>query len=138
MKPKKIWANLGVSNIERTKVFYEKLGFQVNGTPTNELVSFFFSEEAFIIHFFQKEKLQDSMEGKLTDLTIGNEVMFSISAETKKEFDDWIVAINNANGTILFNSNIDEKPFYNTHGYYVCVFTDPDGHKFNILYNAAK
>jgi uncharacterized protein len=60
MKPRKIWANLGVENIERTQEFYLTLGFKQNGIPTKDLVSFLFGEEEFIIHFFEKEKLKSS------------------------------------------------------------------------------
>ena len=135
MKPKNIWANLGVENIKRTQEFYSSLGFQINGNPTEDLVSFLFGDNDFVIHFFEKEKLKSSIEGELPDLGQENEVMFSLSVETKNEFDNWINEIKQAGGTIVFDSNKDRKEFYDNNGFYVCVFTDPDGHKFNLLYN---
>ena len=135
MTPKKIWANLGVENIDRTQEFYQKLGFRLNGNPSKDIVSFLFGYEEFVIHFFEKEKLKKSFEGELSDLSQGNEIMFSMSAESKEEFDDWIIEIKQAGGTILFDSNKDRKPFYDENGFYVCVFADPDGHKFNLLYS---
>jgi len=138
MRPHKIWANLGVKNIERTKAFYLALGFRLNGKPTEDLVSFFFSNDDFIIHFFEKEKLISSLEGALTDGGQGNEVMFSLSAQSKKEFDQWIVEIKKAGGKIHFDSNTDRKKYYDDNGFYVCVFSDPDNHKFNLLFNANK
>jgi len=136
MKPHKIWANLGVENIERTQQFYTKLGFHLNGSSSNELVSFFFSNDNFIIHFFKKEKLETSLEGKMSDLNQGNEVMFSFSVESKQEFDLWIAEIKEAGGKIHFDSNGDRKKYYDHNGFWVCVFSDPDNHKFNLLYNA--
>ena len=135
MRPKKIWANLGVESIKRTQEFYLSLGFKLNGNPTEDLVSFLFGDDEFVIHFFEKDKLKTSLEGEISDLKQGNEVMFSLSTETKVEFDSWIDEIKNADGTILFDSNNDRKEFYDKNGFYVCVFTDPDGHKFNLLYN---
>lgn len=135
MKTKQIWANLGVENIQRTKSFYESLGFQLNGSPSEDLISFFFGQDNFVIHFFQKEKLESSLEGKTADLSKGNEVMFSMAAESKEEYNHWVAEINKADGEILFDSNKDRKAFYDDNGFYVCVFTDPDGHKFNLLYN---
>lgn len=42
MKPKMIWANLAVANLERTQKFYEAIGCTPNNPHTsNELVSFF-------------------------------------------------------------------------------------------------
>ena len=135
MKPKKIWANLGVENIIRTQEFYQSLGFKLNGNPTKELVSFLFSDDEFVIHFFEREKLKTSLEGELSDLSQGNEIMFTLSAGSKDEFDRWIEEIRSAGGTIVFDSNKDRKPFYDENGYNVCVFADPDGHKFNLFYN---
>ncbi|WP_143961276.1 VOC family protein [Litoribacter populi] len=136
MKPKQIWANLGVENIKRTQEFYLQLGFKLNGSPNGELVSFLFGDDAFVIHFFEKKKLESSLEGATSDLSQGNEVMFSLSATSKEEFDTWIGEIKEAGGKIYFDSNSDRKKYYDENGYYVCVFADPDGHKFNLLYNA--
>ena len=88
-----------------------------------------------VIHFFKKEKLKTSLEGELSDLNQGNEIMFSLSTESKDEFDSWIDEIRSAGGTILLNSNKDRKEFYDKNGFYVCVFAGPDGHKFNLLHN---
>lgn len=56
MKPKKIWANFGVENINRTEEFYLALGFKLNGRPTKDLVSFLFSDDEFVIHFLKRKK----------------------------------------------------------------------------------
>lgn len=96
MKPKSIWANLGVESIERTKDFYLSLGFKLNGNPTEDLVSFLFGDDDFVIHFFEQEKLKTSIKGKLSDLRKGNEVMFSLSVESKDVFDSWISEIKQA------------------------------------------
>lgn len=136
MKVNQIWANLGVENIERTKSFYKSLGFQLNGEPSEDLVSFFFGPEDFVIHFFKKEKLEASLEGSCTDLSSGNEVLFSLAVETKGEYDQFVTDIKNAGGRILFDSNKNKKELYDKNGFIVCVFLDLDGHKFNLLYTA--
>src|SRR5690606_3655328 len=90
MKTKMIWANFGVEDVERTRKFYQDLGFELNGQPNEELVSFLFSEKNFVIHFFKKEKLKESLEGELSDLSKGNEIMFSLPGETKTQYDNWV------------------------------------------------
>lgn len=135
MRPRNIWANLGVESIERTKDFYLSLGFKLNGNPAEDLVSFLFGDDNFVIHFFEQEKLKTSLEGELSDMRQGNEVMFSLSVESKDEFDKWVSEIEQAGGDILFDSNKNRKKFYDENGFFVCVFADPDGHKFNLLYN---
>lgn len=135
MNPKQIWANLGVENIKRTTKFYKSLGFKLNGSPSDDLISFFFGPDNFVIHFFKKEQLETSLESKTTDLNYGNEVMFSLAIESKTEYDHCVEKIKKAGGKIIFDSNFDRKEFYDKNGFFVCVFTDPDGHKFNLLYN---
>lgn len=138
MKPKKIWANLGVNDIRKTQEFYLKLGFRLNGDPTKELVSFLIGENDFIIHFFEKERLKSSLEGEMSDLKRGNEIMFSLSAESKAEVNEWIDEVKKAGGTIVFDPRKDKKKLYDENGFYVFVFSDPDGHKFNVLFNPKK
>lgn len=98
-------------------------------------MSFLFSDDEFVIHFFEKEKLKTSLEGEISDLSQGNEIIFTLSAESKDEFDKWVEEIKKAGGVIFFDSNKDRKEFYDENGYHVCVFADPDGHKFNLFYN---
>lgn len=122
-----IWANLGVKDVERTKAFYSQLGFEKNkGHENDQLTSFLFGENDFVIHFFQEESLKQGMKGELANLSLGNEIIFSISAETEAEVDEWAVKVKEAGGIVF-------SPPEAFQGMYGCAFTDPDGHKFNIL-----
>ena len=127
MKSKKIWANFGVSDLERTTEFYKQLGFKENGA-SDQLTSFFFGEENFIIHFFLKDALEPGMKGSLIDTKAGNEIIFTLSADTKEEVNNWEKEVRQAGGTIL------SMPEEFGEGYYGFVFADPDGHKFNVFY----
>jgi predicted lactoylglutathione lyase len=127
MKTKKIWANFGVENIERTTKFYKQLGFKQNGEPNQQLTSFLFSDENFVIHFFLKEMLEPAMKGQIIDTKAGNEIMFTISADTKEEVNSWEKEVQQAGGTIV------SKPEEFGEGYYGFAFADPDGHKFNVF-----
>lgn len=123
----KIWANLGVKNVEKSRAFYTKLGFEKNaGLESDELASFLFGEDNFVVHFFKEDSLKKGMKGELADLSKGNEVIFTISAETKEEVDDWAVKVKDAGGSVF-------SPPEGFQGMYGCAFADPDGHKFNIL-----
>jgi uncharacterized protein len=122
-----IWANLGVKDVERTKAFYTKLGFKKNsGHESDELTSFLFGDDGFVIHFFKEDSLKKGMKGDLADLSKGNEVIFSFSAETEAEVDEWAVKVKDAGGVIFSEPEAFQ-------GMYGCAFADPDGHKFNIL-----
>ena len=127
MNPKKIWANLAVSGLARTTKFYTKLGFKSNGA-NDDLTSFFVSEDDFIIHFFLKEKLKPAIKGEIIDSQKANEIIFTLSAESKEEVDNWAKEIKKAGGKIV------SEPEEFGKGYYGFVFADPDGHKFNVFY----
>ena len=128
MTPNMIWANVGVSDLARTTQFYTALGFKPNGKPNDQLTSFLFGETDFVIHFFLKDVLKDGIKGELADLQKGNEIVFTISAGSRDEVDNWAKAVEKANGQII------SRPEEFGEGYYGFVFADPDGHKFNVFY----
>ncbi|RVT76751.1 glyoxalase [Flavobacterium sufflavum] len=125
MKTNQIWGNLAVKDLERTTKFYTTLGFKPNGN-SEELSSFFFGDNNFVIHFFIKEQLEKFMPG-IADLSKGNEIIFSLSAKTKEEVDNWAAEVRKAGGTIFLEPTNYEQG-------YTFGFSDPDGHKFNVLY----
>ena len=127
MKPKRIWANFGVSDLERTTKFYTDLGFKSNGA-SKDLTSFFVSEDNFIIHFFLKEVLKTNTSLDLVDPAKENEIIFTLSAEIKEDVDKWAKEVEPAGGKLI------SKPEAFGEGYYGFVFADPDGHKFNVFY----
>jgi len=64
------------------------------------------------------------MKGELSDLSKGNEIIFSISAETEEDVNDGAVKVKDA---VVFGP---PKSFQGMYGY---AFADPDRHKLNIL-----
>jgi uncharacterized protein len=130
MKTTQIWANLASNDIERTTKFYTELGFKANdshGSQDQELTSFSFGENDFVVNFFLKDILQHNTQSTIADLKNGNEIIFSLSAESKEEVHEWVEIVKKAGGKITV------EPYEIGPGY-TFVFSDPDGHKFNILY----
>lgn len=129
MKTKKVWANLAVSDLEQTTKFYTEIGFKPNNShKSKELTSFSVGDTNFIMHFFIKETLTTAMHGKLADLKNGNEIIFTLSASSKDEVNQWEKEVKKAGGTAV------SRPEEFEEGYYGFVFADPDGHKFNVFY----
>lgn len=133
MKTKKVWANLSVEDVEKTHEFYKALGFRPNGEFPNkyELASFLVGEDDFVVHFFSKESFKPSLGGEIADLEQGNEVMFTLSADSREEVDEWAKAVKKAGGTLF------SKPQKIQENWYGCGFADPDGHKWNVFYNGS-
>jgi len=125
MKSKLIWANFSVKDAKRTDEFYRQLGFSPNGSLNDpKLASFFFGDNKFVIHFFEQGTGIDNYfpSGSKTD-----EIVFTLSAETEKEVQEFEAKVKKAGGDIFQKLRRDES------GYYGFAFADPDGHKFNVL-----
>ena len=128
METKMIWANLASANLERTRKFYNSLGFRSNdGMSNSELASFTFANNKFIINFFIPEKVNDDTNGFIGKWKDHSEVIFSLQADSRKEVDDWRGKVK------LAGAEIVSEPQDYLEGYTFC-FADPDGHKFNVLY----
>lgn len=68
------------------------------------------------------------MKGEMADLTLDNEIMFTLSAESRDEVNAWAEEVRQVDGIIF------SEPVEFWEGYYGFGFSDPDGHKWNVLY----
>jgi predicted lactoylglutathione lyase len=129
MNPKKIWANFATTDLDRTTKFYTALGFKPNNRhPSRELTSFFIGEDNFVMHFFLKDILKTNIEGEIVDSQEMNEIIFTVSAESKSQADAWAIEVEKAGGKLI------SQPEEFGKGYYGFIFADPDGHRFNVFY----
>ena len=80
------------------------------------------------MHFFVKETLRDFPGGDLTDPHQANEIIFTLSADSMAEVNQWAGEIEQAGGTLV------TRPSAFGDGYYGFIFADPDGHQFNVFY----
>jgi predicted lactoylglutathione lyase len=125
MKTKKFWANFSVKDVARTRQFYTQLGFAPNW-PNNDpgLASFLFGEAGFVVHFFEQGSKIDQY---LPPGSKSGEIIFTLSADTEAEVDEWAEKAKNAGGHIFRQVGRDEA------NYYGFAFADPDGHRFNVV-----
>ena len=127
MNPKRIWSNFAVNDLERTTKFYTELGFKSNGN-SKELTSFLVGENDFVMHFFLKDMLETNTKIQIANSQNSNEIIFTLSAESKDEVNNWAKEVERAGGKIV------SEPEEFGKGYYGFVFADPDGHKFNVFF----
>jgi predicted lactoylglutathione lyase len=125
MNAEKIWANFSVKDAKRTREFYTQLGFTPNN-PNNDpkLASFLFGDDDFVIHFFEQGSRIDEY---LPSGSETSEIIFTLSAETEAEVNEFADKVKEAGGKIFQKVRRDEN------NYYGFAFADPDGHKFNVL-----
>jgi predicted lactoylglutathione lyase len=122
----KIWANYSVKNAKLTDEFYTQLGFKSNmPNRDSKLASFLFGEHNFVIHFFEQGSKID--EFLAPGSKNNSEIIFTLSAETEQEVNEFAEKVKNAGGDIIKQVGRDDA------NYYGFTFADPDGHKFNVL-----
>ena len=99
MKAGKIWANVSVKIAKLTNEFYTQLGFKANKPNSDpKLASFIFGDKEFVIHFFEQNSQID--EYLKPDSKNGNEIIFTLSAETEQEVKDWENQVQAAGGRL--------------------------------------
>lgn len=127
-----MWANLPANDVARTREFYTALGFRVNGDggDRDELASFLVGEDDFVVHFFAEERFRASAQGTIADARQTDEVMFTLSADSREEVQEWADAAEAAGGTVFSEP---QTIFGDT--WYGCGFADPDGHKWNVFHD---
>ncbi len=124
---KEIWINLPVADLNRSKEFFTKIGINVSAS-SNEMIKMVIGDNKVIIMLFPERAFKKFTGNDLVDTQKNTEVLFSISAESKEEVNDFAKKVKLAGGTIF------GEPKENQGWMYGCGFTDLDGHRWNVLY----
>lgn len=129
---RQVWANLPVEDVDQTRQFYREIGFKINeGRNSEQLASFLVGDGDFVVHFFHRDMFEQASGGNAADLAMGNEIMFTIAANSREEVNEWAKMVEKAGGSLF------SKPAEIQNGWYGCGFADPDGHKWNVFYNGS-
>jgi len=126
---KDFWLNLPVKDITKSKAFFADLGFKFNPQYQSEnSASLLLGEKNIVVMLFEEPTFRGFTSNAIADTQQGTEVLLSFDAQSKEEVDEIIQKVLAAGGT----SN--HKPTEMTGWMYGCVFTDIDGHRWNILH----
>ena len=127
---KQFWISLPVKNIAKSKDFFSKLGFTFNTKQGNgpNSACLMLGEKNVVCMLFDEPTFKQCInhEADLSKNTA--EVLLSIDAQSKEEVDEMVEKAIAAGGT----SN--HKPSEMKGWMYGCVFSDLDGHRWNVLY----
>ena len=126
---KEFWLNLPVKNIAKSKAFFDALGFKFNGQyQSDNSASLLLGDKNIVVMLFEEPAFAGFTNNAIADTQQGTEVLLSFDAENKDEVDGIIEKVRIAGGT----SN--HKPTEMTGWMYGSVFTDLDGHRWNVLH----
>lgn len=125
-----LWLNLPVREPERAKEFYLQLGFRLNEQYFSQdgSCSFFVGDNQIVLMLFPEFTFYNFTENAIADSQVATEVLFSLGANSREEVDEIALKVEGIGGTVL------SKPEERDGWMYGCLFADPDGHRWNVLY----
>ena len=126
-KPRKIFVNLPVRDLERTKGFFAKLGFEFNRQFTDDKAAcMVVSDEAYVM-LLKEQFFRTFTPKELCDTSTHGEALLALSCESRAEVDEMVRTAVAAGGRHAMDP-VD-------HGFmYGWSFFDPDGHHWEVLW----
>jgi catechol 2,3-dioxygenase-like lactoylglutathione lyase family enzyme len=116
---------LGVADIERSRAFYESLGW----SPAREIEeTLFFQANGVVLVVWGREKLADDMGIEDADPGWGG-IALAHNVDSRDQVDAITEAARNAGAVIT------REPAETFYGGYAAGFRDPDGHVWEIAHN---
>lgn len=86
---KQFWINLPVEDTNKSKEFYDKLGFSTNKPLGNsDQVQLIIGDNNANVMLFPVSTFKKFTRHEMVDTKIATEVLFSIDAESKEEVDE--------------------------------------------------
>lgn len=127
---KELWINLPVKDINVSREFFTKLGFSDNPrfANNNDMASITIGTKNINVMLFKEASFSGFIKNKIADTSQVTEVLFSFDAESRNEVDEMAKKVADAGG-IVFSQPAESQGWM-----YGCAFTDPDGHRWNVLY----
>lgn len=125
---KSLWINLPVKDIERSKAFFSTLGFTFNSEYGNTPNSACLQIGNVIVMLFDEPMFKSFTNKEITDVSKSTEVLLSFDAESKNEVDEIAKKVIAAGGK---TSHVPSEMVGWMYGF---IFTDLDGHSWNVLY----
>ncbi|PSL43846.1 hypothetical protein CLV51_107157 [Chitinophaga niastensis] len=127
---KQFWINLPVKDVNKSKSFFTELGFKLNtnhGNTANS-ASLLLGDKDVVVMLFDEPTFKGFTNNDITSTQQSTEVLLSIDAASKEEVDEM------AKKAIAAGGASNHKPSAMQGWMYGCVFSDIDGHRWNVLY----
>ncbi len=126
-RSRKLFVNLSVKDLERSKAFFTKLGFTFNPQFTDEKAAcMVVSEEAFVM-LLTEPFFRGFTRREIADTSRQTEGLFALSCESRAEVNDLVrIAVENGGSHAMDAQD---------HGFmYGWSFYDPDGHHWEVMW----
>jgi uncharacterized protein len=123
----KIFVNLPIEDLPKTKDFFGKLGFKFNAQFTDDTgACMIVSEDAYVM-LLTHPKFKEFAPHAIADANQSTEVLVALSCESRAKVDEMVAKAVAAGGRIYSKPN--DYGFMYGHG-----FQDLDGHVWEVFY----
>jgi predicted lactoylglutathione lyase/Zn-finger nucleic acid-binding protein len=122
-----IYLNLPVKNVDESREFFTKLGFDYQPTFTDEQCTCMLIEDNIYLMLLGEQRFRSFINDEICDATKATEVVTCLSADSKEQVDETVGLALAAGGT-LWQPSMHDGPMYGG------SFQDLDGHVWEVLY----
>ncbi len=127
---RKIFVNLPVQDLARSKDFYCQLGFSINEQFSDDTGACVVISEEIYLMILTHDKFRQFTPGQICDAQKTTEVLICLSCDNREEVDTLVSKAVSAGGS-TFRESVD-------HGFmYEHAFRDPDGHVWELVHMSA-
>ena len=124
---RKIFVNLAVRDLKRSKEFFSKLGFEFNPQFTDDKAAcMVLSEEGFVM-LLGEQFFKTFTKKSVCDTATHNEALLALSCESRAEVDALVKKA-------VANGGTHAMPPQDHDFMYASSFYDPDGHHWEVLW----
>lgn len=122
-----IFINLPVQDLEKSKTFYEQLGFSINPQFTDETAACVVISDTIHVMLLTHEKTREFTSKEIANAHKTTEVLNALSVKSKEEVDEFMdKALNNGGSEAGKTQDLGFM--------YSRSFNDPDGHIWEVLW----
>lgn len=122
-----LFVNLPVKDLEKSKLFFENIGFEFNEQMTDKHAACVIVGPNMYVMLLVEEYFQRFTQSEISDTNKANEVIVSISADSKAGVDEIVENALSA-GAVPSNDRMDNEFMYGW------SFKDIDGHLWEVMY----
>lgn len=123
----KVFINLPVKNLDKSKAFFEGLGYSFNPQFSDENAACMVISDSIYVMMLVENYFQTFTKKPVSDARASTEVLIALDAASKEEVQETVAKAKELGGTIYAEAQ--------DHGWmYQHSFADLDGHQWEINY----
>ncbi|MFT4412223.1 VOC family protein [Fredinandcohnia humi] len=127
MAIRNIFVNLPVNDLNKSKEFFSKVGFEFNPQFTNEVAASMVINDNIYAMLLVEDYFKTFITKEIVDSSKSTEVLLALSADSKEEIDEIASKVKAAGGKLAYEPK-ENGPMYGT------SFEDLDGHIWELIY----